>query len=162
MEICVFVWRDRQGRHTKDEGEKEGGRERGREGGREAPRVWVCVERERGVTMKLHVVFADTRKPAFSSVDVIDTKEFASAAASGGNDADADASVDALRAAVAANASALRGGQRAAKLRDDRRIRLSCVPAEGEKRGAVLQAGKALKDFGLKDGDTVLVKVCKN
>ena len=145
--------REREGEREEREGERKG-RERGREG----DAVRVC----RGVTMKLHVVFADTRKPAFSSVDVIDTKEFGSAAASGGTDADADASVDALRAAVAANATALRGGQRAEKLRDDRRIRLSCVPAEGEKRGAVLQAGKALKDFGLKDGDTVLVKVCKN
>ena len=64
----------------------------------------------------------------------------------------------ALRAVVAANAGAAKGG-RAAALRDDRRIRLSCVPPEGQKRGAVLQANKALEDFGLKDGDTVLVKV---
>ena len=98
--------------------------------------------------MKLRVVFADTRKPAFAVAEVVDT-------AAAGGDA---GSVAALRAVVAANAGAAKGG-RAAALRDDRRIRLSCVPPEGQKRGAVLQANKALEDFGLKDGDTVLVKV---
>jgi len=111
--------------------------------------------------MKLTILFADSKEPVFESGHVISIDEET-----------ADALKAAISAAIASGKVAKKFKKKAAKLADVNRQRITTVPpplaANGsdgtsktakKPRGTVLQGGKkTLHDFGVKDGDSLLIK----